>query len=116
MALELKRAQESAHKTIAYLPVGSADGSEGQLEPVDIWFKPITPQFLVELEAAQEEETLSLVEAKALWLSKSLLRWSITDCGMAVVPTVDVLKTLNRLQLDALVEAINEYTFPKKET
>src|SRR5262245_39916482 len=116
MPLELKRAQASAHKTIAQLPVGSGDGNESALEPVEIWFRPLTAILLDELEAARKGEELTLIEAKALWLSKCLIRWTITDNGTEVAPSLDVLKTLNRIQLDALIEAINEYTYPKERT
>lgn len=115
MALELKRAQQSLHKTTAEIPVGSPDG-EVAIEAVDIWFRPITANLLNELEVSGAGESLAVIEAKALWLSKILARWAITEGGSEIEPTLDALKTLNQLQLDAMIEAISVYTYPKKTT
>lgn len=113
MAFDLKQAYGGCHKTIVHLPIGTEDG-EGRSEPIEIWFRPATPDMLNQLAADHGGDNLSVVEAQALALSKYLVRWSVTSDGAPVEPTREVLGTLNRVQLDALLEAINSYTFPKK--
>jgi len=114
--MELKRAYEAVHKTTAFLPIGEDENGQPVTEAVEIWFRPITGAILDQLDEEHAKKQMSLVEAKALTLSKELVRWSVTTDGEAVAPTLDVLKTLNRLQLDALLEAVNDFTFPKKTT
>jgi hypothetical protein len=112
MPLELKRAQESAHKTTVKLPITDESG-DLLLEEVEVVFKPLTFAMLEELEAEKLED-MSVLEAKALTLSKELIRWSIVNEGRPVEPTFEILRTLNRLQLDALLEGITAYTYPKE--
>lgn len=113
--MELKRAQEAHHHTTALLPVANENG-EPAFEEVEIWFRPLTAGMLDRLEEASKATDMSIVGGQAHILAEQLVRWSITDEGREVEPTLAILKTLNRYQLDALVDAIRDYTFPKKTT
>ena len=113
--MELKRVQQSTHRTVAKLPMGDDDGKP-IFEDVEIWFHPLTVTMLEDLEALNADGHMSVVEAKAWTIAKQLVRWAVTNDGRPVEPTFDVLKTLNSLQLDALLQAITDCTFPKQTT
>lgn len=115
MGLELKRAQGGLHKATAAIPVGSNDG-EATIESVDIWFRPLTAQILAQLDEGSEGQELAVLEMKARWLSKLLMRWTITDGSAPVEPSLDILRTFGAAQIDAFIEAISAYTYPKKTT
>ena len=113
--MDLKRVQQTTHRTVAKLPMVDEAGKV-IFEEIEIWFRPLTVNMLEALEAANADKQMSYVEAQAATLAKQLTRWSVTDEGQPVEPKFDVLKTLNKLHLDALIDAIAEYTFPKETT
>lgn len=113
--MELRRAQDALHKTTAQLPVVGDDG-EPAAEAVEIWFRPLTAGMLDRLEKASKKTDLSLIEGQVRLLAEQLVRWSITDGGQEVAPSAEVLRTLNRYQIEELIRAIRDYTIPKKTT